>query len=477
VGDGIVSERRVVVVGAGVAGLAAALALRRTAPDVEVVVLEAAGRVGGLVETERTPEGFVVEYGADCLVTTKPEGVAAACGAGLGDAIVVGTGTRRTYVATGEGLVPMPQVFAGVGLEAALSVLRTPLLSLVGKARAALEPFVPARREDGDESVRAFMERRFGIEFTRAVVAPLIGGVYGGDVGRLSVDGCLPRLRQFERVDGSVVAGMQRAIRARRRRVRAGEVVLPPTVTLRAGMGSLPDAMAARLGEHVALGVGVGRIDRRAGGGFAVETAKGIIGCDGVVLATAAWQAPRLVERLSADLATELGGVRHKALDCVTFAWPRAAVAHPLDATGWVRATGETRQTLACTWSSQKWPGRAPAGSVLLRSVLAMPEASEAELVDAARSDLRDLIGITAPPVLVRVRRIPRATPIYEVGHATRVARLGAYAREIGALALAGNAHAGVGIPDCVASGETAAGAVVAALGALGTTRRTDDAR
>ena len=453
------------VVGAGVAGLAAAVALRRVAPEVQVLVLERASRVGGLVETERTPEGYVVEYGADCLVTTKPGGIAAAREAGLGEAIVAGTGARRTYVATADGLVPMPQIFAGVGVEAVRAVLRTPLLSLAGKARMALEPFISPRRNSGDESVRAFMERRFGGELTRAVVAPLIGGIYGGDIARLSVEACLPRLCEFEREQGSVVAGMQGAIRARRRRERAGETVLPPTVTLRRGMGSLPEAMAARLGERIALAVGVDRIDARAGGGFDVETTKGTIGCDGVVLATAAWQVPPLVERLSPDLAAELGVLPHKALDCVTLAWPRSAVSHPLDATGWVRAAGETRQTLACTWSSQKWPGRVPAGFVLLRSVLTMPQASDVELIDAARADLRDLIGIATAPSFVRVRRIPRATPIYEVGHVARVARLVLHARKLGALALAGNAHAGVGIPDCVASGESAARAVVSALG------------
>lgn len=156
------STTRIVIVGAGVAGLAAAVALRREAPAAEVLVLEARARVGGLVETERTSEGFVVEHGADCLVTEKPWGTATVRAAGLGGAIVIGEGPRQTYVATPDGLVPMPAVFAGVRPATVLAMLRTPLLSLAGKVRAGLEPLLPRARDAGDESVQRFVTRRFG---------------------------------------------------------------------------------------------------------------------------------------------------------------------------------------------------------------------------------------------------------------------------------------------------------------------------
>jgi oxygen-dependent protoporphyrinogen oxidase len=453
-----------VIVGAGVAGLAAAAAVRRDAPAAEVVVLEARGRVGGLVETERTCEGFVVEYGADCLVTAKPWGTAAVQAVGLGDAIVAGTGRRRSYLATRDGLIAMPEIFAGPSPATVLALLRTPLLTLGGKARMGLEPFIPRRRSAGDESVLAFVTRRFGRELADALVAPLVGGVYGGDPSRLSAAACLPRLREFEHEHGSVTRGLQRAIRARRRHARAGRLVLPPTVSLRDGMSSLPEALARALGERVKLGIAVERVTPLPAGRFRIDTPRGPITCDGVIVAAPAWQVPVLLERVSKDVAAGLGGVAHKALDCVTLAWPREEVPHALDGTGWVRGREDERATMACTWSSRKWPGRAPDGFVLTRSVLTLPDADEHELIAAACEDLRDLVGVSAPPRLTRIRRIARATPIYEVGHRERMAILAAQAADLGALALAGNAHGGVGLPDCIASGEGAARAVLAAV-------------
>jgi oxygen-dependent protoporphyrinogen oxidase len=348
------------------------------------------------------------------------------------------------------------------------SFLRSPLLSWAGKLRAACEGLVRARRDAGDESVGSFATRRFGSELAAAVFDPLIAGIYGADTGRLSAQACLPRLCDFERRHGSVTVGMQRAIRARRRRAGAGEVVLPPVVTLRRGMGSLPEALAR--GLDVTFGVTVDRLVRY-GDGFRVETTSGPLDCDGVVLAAPAWRTPRLVETLEPDLAADLAAVPHKALDCVTLAWPRRDVPHALDGTGWVRAAGDSRPTLACTWASRKWPERAPAGFVLMRSVLALPGGTDDDLVAAACADLHDLVGVTAGPSFALVRRLPRATPIYEVGHASRVARMHGRARALGALALAGNAYQGVGVPDCVASGAAAARAILAALGGRGTLR------
>lgn len=455
------SAPRIVVVGAGIAGLAAARALRRSAPATDVVVLEASPRVGGLIETERTPDGFVLEHGADCLLTTKPHGLAAVRALGLEREIAYGKGERRTYVARGDALVPMPPILGPLGPAAAWAFLGSPLLSFAGKLRAVLEPLVPRRSSGDDESLADFAVRRFGPELASAVLEPLLAGIYGAETHRLSAHACVPRLCELEQAHGSVVLGMQQALRARRRSRPAGALGLPPVVTLRRGMESLPAAAARGLG--VELGVAASSLTR-AGHGFRLATTHGTLACDGLVLATPAWRLPALVEGAAPDLAADLARIAHKRLDVVTLAYRRADVPHPLDGTGWVRATGDARATAACTWASAKWPERAPVGSLLLRSVLTAPDLDDDALAATARRDLADLLGVKAAPTLMRVRRLPRATPIYAVGHGALVERIAARAAELGVVALAGNAYRGVGIPDCVASGERAAAAVLAAL-------------
>src|SRR5262249_21847981 len=195
-------------------------------------------------------------------------------------------------------LVPIPAMFAGVNPATVLAMLRTPLLTLAGKARVGLEPFLPRARDTSDESVQAFATRRFGPEFARALVEPLIGGMYGGDASRLSAETCLMRLRAFEREHGSVTLGLQRTIPSRRRAARAAGPVLPPTVSLRDGMGSLPEALARGLGTRIVPAVAVKRITHLPARRFLVDTPRGAIACDGVVVATPAWQAPALLEPL-----------------------------------------------------------------------------------------------------------------------------------------------------------------------------------
>lgn len=455
------SAPRIVVVGAGVAGLAAAVELRRAAPHADVLVVEESMRVGGLIDSERTPERFVIEHGADALLTAKPWGIATASRADFADVFVTGgPAPRRSYVSTPRGLVVLPPVFAGASATTVLALATSPLLSVRGKLRLALEPLVPARRDPGDESVRAFVARRFGTELADRVIEPLVGGIHGHDTDRLSALACLPRLRGLEAAHGSVTLAMRRLLRERRRQ---GRHALPATVTFRRGMASLPEALHRALGDRVRFGTAVRRVRRDAGHGFVLDTAHGEIPCDGAVLATPAWRSATLLDALSPELAALLGDVRHKALACVTLAFERGDVPRPLDGTGWVRGADDTRTTLACTWSSAKWWERAPHGYVLLRSILP-PEGSADDLVAAALADLRDLLGVRARPYLTRVRSLPRATPIYPVGHGATVAAAHEGAAALGALALAGNAYGGVGVSDCGASGEAAARTVIAAL-------------
>ncbi len=449
------SRLRVVVIGAGVSGLSAARAL---ADGCDVTVLEASDRAGGLVHTEHTPEGLVVEHGPDSLVTSKPAGVRLVDELGLGEELLSGK-SPRSFVLAESALHPLPGGLLAMSPSAGVELLRSSLFSLAGKARLLLEPLAPRAGAD-DESVASFFERRLGRQIVDRVVDPLLSGIYGAEARRLSMRAVLPRIADAEQRHRSIAFGLARETSAKPVARR------PPVLTLRAGMGSLTDALARSLGTRVRVRVAVRAIER-ARGGYRVRLADGsALDADRVIVATPPWHAAAMLVSLDGELASRLGAVHASRVDAVTLAWPRRAVPHALDGSGFVVAATEGRRLRACTWVSEKWPDRAPGDVALLRAfVRDAADASDDDLIAIARAELRDLLGVEAAPQAVRVTRRDRALPRYEVGHLDRVAAVRARAAEHPGIALAGNAFDGIGIADCVASGEAAARAVLGVRG------------
>jgi protoporphyrinogen/coproporphyrinogen III oxidase len=457
---------RVVVVGAGVAGLGAAHELAQHLPAADVVLLEREARVGGLVDTEHTADGFVVEHGPDSLLTAKPENRRALANLALDASVVTGgEGPRQSFLARGDALVPMPDGMTA-GVPSALGPwLRSPLLSLGGKARLCMEPLVGRGPARDDESVADFVTRRFGAQVLERVVDPLTSGIYGAKAAQLSMLASMPQLAALERTYGSVAWGMHKT-----RGQRALADGKPAVVSLVGGLSTLTEAFARRLGPRLRLGVAVRRILRGDTRAFRLEFDDTALEADAVVVAAPAYAAARLLEPLDADLAHGLGRIQHGPLAAVSLAFRRADVPHPMLGTGFIVPSTEGRATSACSFMCRKWPGRAPEGHALIRSFL-RAEASAADgcateetLRSLALADLRDLMGVEAPPLWARTKRLRRALPRYEVGHARHIAALVDRASGLGPLALAGNAYSGVGIGECLASGRRAAEHVLHSL-------------
>lgn len=425
-------------------------------PGLDVRVLESAPKPGGLVETERTDAGFLIEHGADCIVTGKPAGLAAVRELGLGEALLAPSrAAATTFILRGKRLRPLPPGF-GFGTPASLlDVLLTSALSPWAKLRMALEPCIRAHVTDDDESVAAFVERRFGAGFLEQIVAPVLEGVYGAPANEISAHACMARLRAFEQQSGSVVRGLRRV---------SSKACAPsaPVLSLRAGMGSFVDALTASLMQRVQTSAEVIGIEHGPSSTFRVQLRDGAsLRTDALIVATPAHVAMRMVEPLSALLASLLSEVRFSRLDCVSMAFRREDVAHPLAGSGFVVPRREGRITRACTWSSVKWQGRAPLGAVLFRCVLAAPAASDEELLAEVRRDLGELLGIRAAPLLTRLRRREKGLPILDLGCLERSERMHEAAEALGGLALAGSAHGVMGIADCVESGRRAAESVL----------------
>jgi oxygen-dependent protoporphyrinogen oxidase len=465
---------RVVVVGGGIAGLAAAHRLdelaRETRRPLDLVVLEAADRLGGTIRTERV-DGCLLEAGADSFISEKPWALALAERLGLGPRLCrTDDRFRRTYVVRGGRLRPLPEGFLLMAPTRAWPVLASDVFSWRGKARLGLDLLLPRRAETGDESLGSFVRRRLGAEALERVVQPLVGGIYTADPDRLSLAATMPRFLALEREHRSLILGLRRGSRGREASHASG-ARWSLFVTLAGGMEELVTALAARLpAGAVRLRTPVAAVIPTADG-WRIQPADGPpLPAHGVVLAGPAPAMGTLVSKADPTLAARLDAIPYASSATVTLAYPRAAIRHPLDGFGFVVPRVEGRQILACTFSSVKYPGRAPAGLALLRTFIGgalqadLLAREDRALVALAEADVASLLGITGRPILSRVWRHPRAMPQYDVGHLDRVAALEARLASMPGLALAGAAYRGVGIADCVRSGEAAAEGLHASL-------------
>jgi oxygen-dependent protoporphyrinogen oxidase len=461
------------VVGGGISGLAAAhraveLAQERALP-LELTVLEARDRLGGTIETERT-DGFVIEAGPDSFISEKPWALALCRRLGL-EGRLLGTDDRhrRTFVWFGGHLHPLPDGFQLLAPTKLTPFIGSSLFSWPGKLRMALEMARPRgggwmpRASDADESLGSFVRRRLGAEALERVAQPLVAGIYTADPDELSLAATMPRFLELERRERSVVLALWRAGRRTPAEGVSG-ARWSLFVTLRGGMGELVDALAARLPPGtVALEQRVSGIER-VGAGWRVSHASGDgVGADAVILASEAPATSRLLRYVDPAVAALLADVPYASSATIALAYRRADIPHPLDGFGFVVPRIERRALLACTFSSVKYPGRAPDGMTLLRCFVggaldeAMLTRSDDDLTATARAELRQALGVSAEPVLTRVRRWPRAMPQYRVGHLDRVEAIERALARLPRLAVAGSGYRGVGIADCVRSGEMAA--------------------
>lgn len=474
-------SRRICVVGGGISGLAAAhrlLELRSQhrptdsahAP-VELLLLEASTRAGGTVRTHRR-EGFLLEGGPDSFISEKPAALELAKRLGLADRIIqTNERHRRSFVVSRGRLRPTPEGFQLLAPSRMLPFLTTDIFTWRGKARMALDLLLPRRTDangSDDESLAAFVRRRFGQEALERMAQPMVGGIYTADPESLSLRATMPRFLEMERRDRSLILSMWKAARASNAAARHGRGASGARYSLflsfDQGTQVLTDALAARLPERtLRLNTRVESLTR-ASRGWLLKTVEGeTIEADAVCLALPAYASARLLRGVDDELASELEAIPYASTATVNLAYERASIPHPLDGFGFVVPFIERRATLACTFSSVKFAGRAPEDKTLLRAFVGgalqpdMFELDEASMLDAVRRDLRDLLGVNAPPLLAHVEKWPRSMAQYHLGHTQRLARIRALLRRNTALALCGNAYEGAGLPDCVRSGETAA--------------------
>ncbi len=455
-------DSQVIVVGAGISGLATAYALVRN--GYRVLVLEQAPRVGGCIRSERTPEGYLIEHGPNSLLNLNPEVDRLCQELGLdNDRVDQQAASRRRYLVKGHRLVPVP--------SRAYQFPLTPLWSPWAKIRALAEPFIPSAPPGRDESVAAFVRRRLGSEMLDYAVEPFVAGLFAGDPEHLSMASSFPQLAALERTYGSVVGGLIRSRWGRRSRS-------PIRVfSFRGGVGQLPDALSRCLGDRVQTGVRVNAIRHESRDGtprIAIEAeARGTTQtfvADRLVVATPADVAARLLQTLSPLLADQLEQIPYAPVGLVHLGIARSACTRLPNGSGCLVPKRERLPLLGSLWSSNVYPERAPEGRVLLTNYVGgvrdsdVLKWSDDELVALVVDSLRSLIGLTGRPEFVRVLRHSRAIPQYLLGHAERVARLDQLLKPLAGVYLAGNYLQGVSVRDCLTQGMRLAGRIADAL-------------
>ena len=474
------THRRVVVVGGGITGLATAYYLQRSAAAarLDVVVLEAAPRPGGKLRTE-CRDGFLIEAGPDSFLTAKPAAVELCRELGLADALIPQLQPRGAYVLRRGRLVPIPAGMRLVHPTRPWALLRSRLLSPAGRLRALAHPLMAPRRDAGaDQSVGAYVQRRYGAELLRVLGEPLLAGIHLADPWQLSLAATFPALHGAPPRNGSSPRP------GARRSATTPPVQLPhlrgsPFASLNGGMQQLSDALAAGLGRSLRTGAAVAAIQRTAGGyrlrlkGPAVGTTEELT-ASAVVVTTPAAAAAQLVNRLNPPLAALLGAAEATSSAIVTLGYRDPGVALPLPGSGFLVPRGEGSRLLACTWSSGKWAGRAPGAGVLVRGFVGgwrhpeLLDHTDDELAALVRTELAGILGGgfagSAPPAVREVQRWPHGTPLYRVGHRAWLAQVRQACTATPGLWLAGAPYDGVGIPDCIRQARTTTDAIAAYL-------------
>jgi oxygen-dependent protoporphyrinogen oxidase len=461
-------RKRIAVIGGGISGLAAAHRVHELEPAAEVVLYESADALGGTLQTVQK-DGFLIERGADNFITNVPWGLDLCRRIGIQDQLLeTNANHRQAFVVSRGRLRKIPEGFVIMAPSRIWPIIATPILSPLGKLRMACEFFLPGRPPEDDESLASFVRRRFGAETYDCLVQPLIGGIYTGDPERLSVRSTMPRFLEMERQHGSLIRAVWKQAGKQRAQSRGGSGArYSMFVAPRDGMQSMVGAIANRLPPTaVRTGTPVERLQAAPEGGWLLTTAgrqPEVIRYDAVILSAGAAASASLVADLDRELAETLRQIPHASCSIVSLAYRREQIAHPMDGFGFVVPAVEKRQVISGSFSSVKYPGRAPAGQVLVRAFIGgqlQPELAalpDDRLTEIACRELGQLLGISGEPGMIVISRYQDAMPQYYVGHTHRVAQIEQAADRLPGLYFAGNAFGGVGMPFCIHRAEQAA--------------------
>jgi oxygen-dependent protoporphyrinogen oxidase len=451
---------RLIVIGGGIAGLAAAHRARTRADDagipLDVTLLEGSDRLGGKILTHEGPGGVPLEFGPDSFLAAKPRGRELAAELGLeNDLVGPSPEAKRVYLELGGRLRELPEGLAlGVptGIRPLFRCLRNGLIGPGGALRAGIEPLLPAT--GGDLTVAEFMRRRLGSQVANRLIAPLVTGIFGASPDEVSMRAAFPQFAHTR----SLVLTM-----ARRPKGTGGS----PFLSIRGGMSRLTDVLARSIrkeGTEILVNTPATRLARE-GREFLVDAGGGRLRARAVLITTPAPVAAQLLREVAPKAAEPVGRIRYHSSAVIQLRYKREAIGRPLDGSGYLVAPEDRKAVAAGSWPTTKWP-HIEWTDPWVRAMVVSPEIlgdqDDEALERAVVAEVSHTLQTNAAPAEVQIHRWPEALPVYEPGHVERVSQ----AEEAlpAGIAIAGAAYRGLGIPDCIFGGEVAAEAMVSAI-------------
>jgi len=463
----------IVIIGGGIAGLSAAYYATKKDPDAQITLLESSDRWGGKITTDRATfdDGqFIIEGGPDTFLATKPYATALCKELGLSERLHgTNPNQKNTYVLHRNKLELLPDGLAMMIPTNVQAILKSRLVSWFGKARMGIDFIQPAKAVNpdktgagGDESLGTFVSRRLGREAYENLIEPLMSGIYAGDGDQLSLASTFPYLRDLEIKYGSLARGaLKMRAQSNGKAVQGSRsAFLTPTT----GLAEIVEALVKYLQANkvtLRLNRSVSQITKIDSHYIVKLEDDSSFDADSVVLATPAYVSGTLLASLNPTLAADLQSIPYASTATISLAYRQSDLPRALDGYGYVIPRREGRKALACTWTSTKFPHRAPKGYALIRVFVGRAGQdipwNENDLLALAKEELKLTLDITAEPILSRVFLWDKAMPQYNLGHPEILKRIDAALENHPGLALAGNCYRGIGIPDCIHSGELAA--------------------
>jgi len=463
-----VLSQQFAIIGGGITGLAAALQLERRMPQSKITLIESSDRLGGVLRT-RLDRGFLIEQSADMF--TAESGIMLDLCRAMGaeqELIKTSSTGRRAFVARGNRLYPVPAGFSMMTPNRMDSILESEILEPAARLRLLAERWVPRRNDDTDESLQSFAVRRFGQQAFERLIQPLISGIYSADPQKLSMLAALGRFVDLEREHGSLILAAKSANKTGSSEDGSSGARYGMFLAMKNGMQSLIERMSNHLNQtQIVLNAKIGSVTPGGHGGWRIqaETADQSLPqtFDGLILATRADVTGKMLALMDPGLSRQLSRIECASMAIVVLGLDAKQIPRAPNCFGFVVPEIENRHLVACSFASNKFAGRAPRGKVLLRCFIGgslhadRVDLDDRQLIEMARQDLAELIGLVGEPDYQQVIRWRNCMPQYHVGHLDRLASLENGMAAHPAMEMAGNSYRGVGIPVCVASGQQAA--------------------